>query len=136
MNPRFRRGNPSPEGARWTPPPDDVLKLNTDVACPSSSSESGLGISIRKKDGSIVAASSIFLDFSLESHMAELRAIIEGMKLVQALGGKKIIVELNSQMAVNFINKRSVVWNDVDAIVEDIWCWMSFFYEIEFRYIP
>lgn len=61
----YRGKTPSSAPACWTPPPDGIWKLNTDAACSHLESATGLGSSIRDKNGDIVAASSIFLDLAL-----------------------------------------------------------------------
>lgn len=68
--------------------------------------------------------------------MAELRAISEGMKIAQSVACKKLIVESDSQVAINFLNKISVGWSDLEAVLEEVWSQVDKFDFVEFRYIP
>lgn len=134
----YRQSQISPSNSIvcWSPPPDGYWKLNTNVTCSASPLSTGLGLLCRDKNGDIMVASSIYLDFQMEVHMAELKGILEGMKIALSLGFTKVKVESDCLLAIRFITKKSEVWNDVDALVESIWGLMSSFCDISFYFVP
>lgn len=120
----------------WSPPPDGFWMLNSDASCSSSTPATGLGILIRDKNGKIKAASSIHLEFNLSPLLAELKAVVEGMHLASSLGCSNLIVASDCQMAINFINKKSTSWCEVEAVVENIWSLKGAFNSIDFIFVP
>lgn len=80
-------------------------------------------------------ASSIFMDFKMGALSAELMAIFEGMKVSKSLGCSKLLVEFDCLVTINFLNKKTKVWKEVEATVELIWYLASDFREIFFQFI-
>lgn len=84
-----------------------------------------------------MAAASIYFDFPMEAQLAELSGILEGMKLALRWGCLNLQVEESDcQLAINFITKKSIVWNDVEAVVMVIWELIPFFINITFKFVP
>lgn len=112
---------------RWSPPNGVFWKLNSDAACSKEVSMTSLGMICRNFEGKVTVAASKALDVRLEAHIAELWAILEGLKLVISLGCTMLVVESDCQLAINFINKVSLIWSDSEAIVLSIWSLLPFF---------
>lgn len=122
--------------SRWLPPPSDYWKLNVDAACLQSTSLSGLGTVCRKKNGDLMFASSHFVDFWMDPLRAEVRAVWEGLKNALSMGCLRLRVESYSLLAINFINKNSLVWEDMEADVAKVWELIPQFLDINFSFIP
>lgn len=69
-----------------------------------------LGILCRDKNGDIMVASSIFLDFQMEVHMAKLKGIFEGMKIALGLDCTKVKVESDCLLVIKFISKKHMMF--------------------------
>lgn len=117
----------------WIPPPFGFLKINVD-AWIDSLPATGIGLICRRSDGSIFESSSNYLDISIDAPGVELRAILEGVKKAISLGCRKVIMESDYQMAINFLTRKSKVWSSVEGLVEEIWALVPHFTEIQFQY--
>ncbi|KAF2283866.1 hypothetical protein GH714_016657 [Hevea brasiliensis] len=87
---------------RWTCPPDNVFKLNTDGSLPNSGGIACGGGLIRDSNGRwIKGFKAVFGKTSIL--VAELWYILEGMKLAKSLRLKDIIVESGNLIAVQIL---------------------------------
>lgn len=77
----------------WSPPPEGFWKMNSVASCSISPPSSGLGILCRNKDGECMLVFSLLFDFFMEPQIAELRGILEGMRLSLRWGCSKLLVE-------------------------------------------
>lgn len=117
------------------PPERGFWKINVDAAWVQSPPSTGIGIIGRNLEGESMGDSSLFFDMDFQNPMAELIAILEGIRMAKAFGYGKIIVESDSSQAVNLALKQSKYQNELEPLVEVIWSQMSFFTEIKIRHI-
>lgn len=120
----------------WKPPIRGVWKLNTDAACISSPPKTGMGMICRDSKGEIMVAAGRCVDIDMKAHLGELWAIFEGLKIAKSMGCSRIVVESDSKLAVQFLNKEIQIWWEVEALVESIWSIVPSFRNISFCYIP
>ncbi|KAF7822906.1 reverse transcriptase [Senna tora] len=75
---------------KWTPPPLDWLKLNTDGSC--TNSEIGAGGLLRDHSGRWISGFSVFIGIG-NALLAELWAVFHGLKLASQCQVKNLVVE-------------------------------------------
>lgn len=91
---------------KWLLPPHCKFKLNTDGASRGNPGRSGGGGGVRDSQGNLLFA--FFSYFGIRtSFMAELRALVTGLRLCLALGCRPGIVEMDSKIIVELLTNRS-----------------------------
>lgn len=95
----------------------------------------GIGVLCRDSGGSLKGAFAKFLDMDFESPMAELKAILEGVKFAEILGCQYIMLESDCLEAINLIVKEDEVRNELGVVVEEIRNRVLAFSEISFSFI-
>ncbi|KAK7256400.1 hypothetical protein RIF29_29844 [Crotalaria pallida] len=96
------RGMPLRDGIRWEAPPQGYVKCNTDGSVNQGQASDVAGGIIRDEAGNFVVAFSNHLGLCSVLH-AELWGALLGMKLALARGIRKVVVELDSMVAVLLI---------------------------------
>lgn len=92
------------------------LKLNTDGCSKGNPRSSDGGGILRDNTGSCIFAFADFYD-QISNHMAEIKAILQEMKMCIGNNYLNIVFESDSQLIVNFINKKTKVpWQVADII--------------------
>lgn len=79
-----------------------------------------------------MSASSSFVDMDFKAPMAELKAIFEGFGLAKALVCGKIVVESDCIQVIIRVLNHNEVWGELEALLEDIWTILPYFYEVYF----
>lgn len=97
---------------------------------------SGLGAIIRDSEGRMVGASSRSLKVDLQGPIAELMAILQGIRLAVSIDCEKLLIESNCMVAINLISKKSNCLGEVEVVLEDIWTSTYSFSDISFSHIP
>lgn len=118
-----------------TPLNDKLWKLNVDAAWQSSPPSTGIGAICRDPLGVVVGALTSHYDMDFTPPMAEMMAIIEGMKLSISLGCNNISVESDNLQTINFINGSSELRNEIGSLVKEIRQLSSAFNIISFSFI-
>ncbi|CAN1157810.1 Putative ribonuclease H protein At1g65750 [Linum perenne] len=90
----------------WTPGPNDWLIINTDGSVKQPLSEAAAGGLVRNSSGHCLLAFTANLG-SCSITRAELRGILIGLRLAWNAGYKKIIVQTDSQVAVQLLTDES-----------------------------
>ncbi|XP_038874893.1 uncharacterized protein LOC120067397 [Benincasa hispida] len=67
------------------PPHQDWFKANVDAGWRSSFNLTGIGVSIRDSSGSLVATVASILNIIFPETLAEIRAILEGIKVASRI---------------------------------------------------
>ncbi|XP_026419571.1 uncharacterized protein LOC113315517 [Papaver somniferum] len=84
---------------RWLPPINDFVKLNVDGSS-NDAGNAGIGGILRGDDGHFLAAFAKLI-YRNSNNVAELWAIRDGMQLARNIGIQKLLVESDSQYAIN-----------------------------------
>ncbi|KAK0580059.1 hypothetical protein LWI29_035797 [Acer saccharum] len=94
----------------WTKPPAGWIKLNCDGSCRGNPGNSGGGGVIRDCHGMAIAAFSSFFGNGT-NNSAELKAILEGIRLCKRLLHFNVIIESDSRIVVDWLRKgRCSLW--------------------------
>ncbi|KAL3514289.1 hypothetical protein ACH5RR_027006 [Cinchona calisaya] len=90
----------------WSAPPVNYFKLNTDRVSRGNPGLAARGGAIRDLNGKLVAAFSSFYNGIHSNLFAKLMALLEGIQLCQKLELQKVVIEVDSMMALNLITKK------------------------------
>ncbi|GLT90049.1 hypothetical protein SLE2022_080010 [Rubroshorea leprosula] len=112
-----------PHWVSWTPPVEGWHKLNTDGSCSLATNSASAGGLIRDPTGNWVSGFIVNVGHA-SIFVAELWGLREGLRLCNSLGIPRVVAEMDSQMAVRFINEDRLVDNLSVAILLDIKSWM------------
>lgn len=91
---------------KWTPPPQDWIKLNFDGASRGNPGIAGLGFILRDHKGQWLAQRAKPLGHTT-NNLAELEAVKEGLTLCNRIKIRKLIIEGDSQIILNALRKRT-----------------------------
>ncbi|GLJ50505.1 hypothetical protein SUGI_1076090 [Cryptomeria japonica] len=93
------------KNVKWCPPPPGWKKLNFDGASRGNPGLSGFGAMVRDEDdslvGAICGASGI-----VSNNVVEITALEEGLNWVIANNNLKVVIEVDSQIILNGVNKK------------------------------
>ncbi|KAG6729530.1 hypothetical protein I3842_01G032600 [Carya illinoinensis] len=90
---------------KWSRPPEGWFKLNCDGSCRGNPGNTGGGGIIRDSHGLVKGAFSTYYEYGT-NNSAELKAIVEGVRLCKRLHMNNIIIESDSKIVVDWIRKR------------------------------
>lgn len=90
----------------WIKPPDGQLKLNTDGCSKGNSGPAGGGGCLRVHNGNLIMVYYSFFG-SCTNNIAEAKAILIGLKWCFDNGYNEVLVESDSQMLINTINRTT-----------------------------
>lgn len=90
----------------WIKPPPCYLKLNADGACKGNPGLSGGGGGLRNCRGKMIFAYSFFF-WHGSSFLAELRALLIGLRVCKVMGQAPHIIELDSKVLVDLLLNRA-----------------------------
>ncbi|OMO61937.1 hypothetical protein CCACVL1_23137 [Corchorus capsularis] len=122
------------EPQQWERPEDNWCKANCDAAFCKESGYAGIGIIIRNSDAEVVGGLA-------ERHkvcsslIAEGIAVKNGLQLAKQMRIPKIVVETNSQVLVQSVERSDDGHWEIDNIVHDIRSLMKYFEDCRIRWI-
>lgn len=105
--------------ARWQPPEQGWLKVNTDASFDPSFSGS-TGVVIRDDDGVVQSGAARWLDDVPDALTAEALAAKEGMELAWEMGYDRVILETDCKTLKTLLEDRSGVRSMIGSICFDI----------------
>lgn len=91
----------------WNRPPEEWVRINTDGSALNNPGKIGAGGILRDKESKLVLAFATPLGEGTSSK-AEMEAALFGLSWALELGYRKIIIELDSQLVVQWISKKTV----------------------------
>lgn len=109
-----------PHKHRWSAPPENAFKLNTDGALFFDLNKAGLGIILRDHNGDIVLAGSGSETSILEPEHVEAAALLRGLQLCLNLGISHLMVESDCLFLVDEINKPVLTSASIRSLVLEI----------------
>ena len=105
--------------ARWKPPPEAWIKINTDGACVDGGARIAYGGVIRDHKGywirGVVGVERLGSVLS-----AELKGVFQGLKLARQLGYKKVCLESDSENALTLVENGCSFQHDQNLLVKEI----------------
>ncbi|KAL9435897.1 hypothetical protein AB3S75_022042 [Citrus x aurantiifolia] len=105
--------------ASWSPPPSGWVKINVDVAINLEEHRVGLGIIIRDANKDVIAAAVTSTKLHSDVTFAEAEAIKWGLSVAVEKGLARVIVESDSQEAVDFVNNRKSSRTEIQWLVAE-----------------
>ena len=91
----------------WVPPPHDFHKINVNGASSDLENSSSIGVVIRDSLGKVVAALSKPLQVCFTAELSEIMALEHGVLLAQELQLSRIIIESDSQNAIQVVQDKA-----------------------------
>jgi ribonuclease HI len=113
-----------------------MLKLNVDGAYMAESGTAGVGIILRRSDGSIVFTACRSLRLCSSALEAEISACIEGVRLALELNQDGILVETDSLEMVRMVTSTDADKSCLAHLVEDLRLLLSSQYIVSITKIP
>jgi len=96
---------------KWIKPPDQWVKLNTDGSALTNPGRIGAGGILRDQTGAMLLAFATPLGEGT-NNQAEIGAAIFGMSWVLQMGYKSVVLEVDSQLLVDWITQKATPpWN-------------------------
>ncbi|GKV05100.1 hypothetical protein SLEP1_g17144 [Rubroshorea leprosula] len=119
MNPISSPRSRQPRWVSWIPPEEGWCKLNSDGSYNAGDKSAGAGGLIRDSAGCWISGFTVNVgDASI--FIAELWGLREGLRLCKSLGLSKIVADMDSLMAVSFIQEHRMPDNLSAAILVEI----------------
>ncbi|KAH9784956.1 reverse transcriptase domain-containing protein [Citrus sinensis] len=106
--------------ASWSPPPSGWVKINVDAAINLEEHRVGLGIIIRDANKDIIAAAVKSTKLHSDVTFAEAEAMNWGLSVAIEKGLARVIVESDSQEAVDFVNNRKSSRTEIQWLVAEM----------------
>ncbi|GLU22360.1 hypothetical protein SLE2022_384410 [Rubroshorea leprosula] len=119
---------------RWSPPPEDVVKCNTDAAVDVKNGVAGLAVVCRNSRGILVDGLAFKQSIS-SVLMAETLALRAAVGWAARNGLKDIIFESDSKELVQAINKKVHLPWQIEPLVLSVWELCKSFSFCEFNYV-
>jgi ribonuclease HI len=119
---------------KWEKPPTNWFKLNTDGAKSSTTLNSGIGGIIRNDQGEFVCAYAQHTG-SVSNNMAEILAIREGLHQALILKIRKLIIETDSTLCFDAINRKSKLHPQLQDLVKQVWTMLQQLEEGEVQFV-
>jgi ribonuclease HI len=107
----------------WSPPPKGKSKLNVD-AHSQSDGRWGLGLILRREDGSCVGAVTRVRKGTNCAFLAEAMGLQEAMELIDRWNLQNTVIEMDAKVIVDAVNKRRNPRTDWGKITTKCWEWM------------
>nr|POE77153.1 putative ribonuclease h protein [Quercus suber] len=138
----FRLASPPPppraapiiRTVKWSPPPPGWLKINFDGAIFSSKGLAGLGAIIRNDKGLVMAAYTQSIPLPTSVEMVEVLAARSAIGFLRELHFDQVIVEGDSEVIINAINKGGSSSSSYGHIIRDIKLASSAFQNLAFSH--
>ncbi|XP_021774608.1 uncharacterized protein LOC110738505 [Chenopodium quinoa] len=111
--------NPCRSPKVWKAPPEGTVKLNCDASL-CDDGWVGMGVIARDWKGDALFAAARRVRAHWPPIIGEGKAIALTMKLAKRFGLTEIIIESDSQVLINRLNKASIFFTDLDAILDEI----------------
>lgn len=124
----------SSNNTRWLAPPAGTYTVNVDAYF-SASGLAAFGIIIRDSLGAVIQAVSGRFHHILNIEHAEMKAILEGLKLARSLQLPKVIIYSDSALAVDRIRSTEEDLSFLSPIASQCRQESSFFVDVKFAFV-
>ncbi|XP_065637686.1 uncharacterized protein LOC136070942 [Quercus suber] len=119
----------------WNPPPTPYLKFNVDGAIFPELRSVGIGVIVRKWDGSFVSAMSKLINAPLGPLEAESKAVDVGLQFAKMLGVSELIIKGDSLIVSRALSQSSSVPATIDAVIMGIRSTIVEFQNVNFSHV-
>ncbi|KAL5812601.1 hypothetical protein ACOSQ3_027551 [Xanthoceras sorbifolium] len=104
---------------RWSAPPINFFKINTDASVCSQNGKAGAGVVIRNHLGKVLASKSIVLAVGSSVLIAESLALYHGLLFAKQVGLIPAILETDCLVAVNALKAGDIVCSEAGLVLFD-----------------
>ncbi|KAI4994209.1 hypothetical protein ZWY2020_029257 [Hordeum vulgare] len=111
---------PKLRDAKWSPPADGIVKINSDGAYAPGEDHGGWGVIARTSQGEVVVERAGCSDGIHDPFTAELKAMEESLNLAAELGVITVEVEIDAQLLAMALNSKKPDCSSEAAVIEDI----------------
>ncbi|XP_061373781.1 uncharacterized protein LOC133316100 [Gastrolobium bilobum] len=118
----------------WTPPPMGCVKVNTDGSSKSGNIQGGCGGSLRDVSGLWLKGFAKRLG-ACNSMKAENWGMLLGLQMAWDLGHRRVIIEGDSQAALNLINEGVAGNHPLAGLIRRIGQIRSWDWQVEFKHV-
>ncbi|KAM0894601.1 hypothetical protein ACQ4PT_024360 [Festuca glaucescens] len=105
---------------RWSPPPDDILKINTDGSFRETSHTGGWGFTIRNADGNLIAAGAGNLERVSDALHAEAQAMLHATIIASHMGCQNVVFETDSAQLKHAVTTEDYNLSPLAAMFREI----------------
>ncbi|KAE8807831.1 retrotransposon unclassified [Hordeum vulgare] len=105
---------------RWRPPPDDMIKINTDGSFVPGQEGSGWGVIARDAAGEVIAARAGRQDHVQDAFALEVYALAHAISLAADLGLVRVTFETDSSLLLEAMDLARVDASAYAAVIEDL----------------
>nr|KJB20572.1 hypothetical protein B456_003G154500 [Gossypium raimondii] len=108
--------HPQPRSmVKWSPPPQGYFKINVDAGLSVANNRAVLGFIIRNAEGFIMGHNLVH-----SMVIAEAIAVLDGLQFALDMGFSKVILESDSRLVVNNIQKSSEDYSESRPFTWDV----------------
>ncbi|KAL5845767.1 hypothetical protein ACOSQ3_009291 [Xanthoceras sorbifolium] len=104
----------------WVPPHLDSFELTCDASVGSLPKVVGLGLMIRNHNGLIMAAGSVCVGAFYSPQVAEVVALLHGLRFAVDSGLSNVHVESDAQGVIKLLQDHSIPCSDLGLVISDI----------------
>ncbi|KAI5011897.1 hypothetical protein ZWY2020_024031 [Hordeum vulgare] len=105
---------------RWRPPPDDMIKINTDGSFVPGQEGSGWGVIARDAAGEVIAARAGRQDHVQDAFALEVYALAHAISLAADLGLVRVTFETDSSLLLEAMDLARVDASAYAEVIEDL----------------
>jgi ribonuclease HI len=105
---------------KWSPPPSEFLKINTDGAFHESSNSGGWGFTVRDDRGVLISAGAGNLEHLSNALHAEALALLYTLNISAQMGCTRVIFETDSRILKQAISSDEYKLAPFGALFQDI----------------
>lgn len=117
----------------WTPPMENVIKINVDGSSFGNPGGSGFGVLLRNMNGDWIVGFSGFCGLSNNMN-AGLLAIAQGLSIAWNAGHREVICETDSKIALIFITDGVSKFHPYAPLVDHIRNFSTFSWKLSFKH--
>jgi ribonuclease HI len=110
---------PLTKKARWKPPDQGWVKINTDACYHQVAQAGSTGLVVRDSQGGLIRAQALWYDHAASAHAMEAHAIRDGARLAAERGYTNIIIESDAKEVVRLCDEADDR-SEIMAICQDI----------------
>jgi ribonuclease HI len=105
---------------RWKAPDEGVLKINTDASFLKTAMAGSTGFIVRDHQGRMIRGQALWYDHAANALIMEAMAILDGARHAMERNYDRVIIESDSQMAVNLCNANDQNRSELMPICQEI----------------
>ncbi|KAF5442116.1 hypothetical protein F2P56_036937 [Juglans regia] len=121
---------------KWSPPPRDWVKLNVDESSLGNPGPSSAGGVIWDHCRNLISGFSISTGVQ-SNNVAEFMALLLGLRTVQFFGLKKVKIEMDSMLVIDWLMKKRCglwylkdYWEELLNLMDGLWLWVRHIFRV------